>query len=81
MAKIIKFPEQKRIDAEAERLLQVADEIDAVIVNHLRDGQIDPRELAGVLAHRLGTLMRHIDQKSVLWDFCEKVLKSQAAID
>ncbi len=81
MAKIIKFPEQKRIDTEAERLLQVADEIDAVIVNHLRDGQIDPRELAGVLAHRLGTLMRHIDQKSVLWDFCEKVLKSQAAID
>ncbi|MBM4252556.1 MAG: hypothetical protein FJ146_11345 [Deltaproteobacteria bacterium] len=81
MAKIIKFPEQKRLDAEAERLLKVADEIDAVIVNHLREGQIDPREMAGVLAHRLGTLMRHVDQKSVLWDFCEKVLKAQAAID
>ena len=81
MAKIIQFPEQKRLDTEAERLLGIADEIDAIIVNHLKAGDVDPRELAGVLAHRLGTLMRHVDQKTLLWDVCEKVMKSQAAID
>jgi len=61
--------------------MRVADEIDAVILKHLDQGEIDPRDLAGLIAHRLGTLMRHLDQKSKLWDVCEKVLKAQAAIE
>jgi hypothetical protein len=84
MGEIIKFPEQSRgngRDKEAEVLLRIADEIDAVILENLRSGAVDPRDMAGLLAHRLGTLMRHIEQKSLLWDVCEKVLKAQAAID
>jgi hypothetical protein len=68
-------------DTEALRLMQISDEIDAVILKHIESGTVDPRDLAGLLAHRLGTLMRHLDQKSKLWDVCEKVLKTQAAIE
>ena len=39
------------------------------------------RDLAGLLSHRLGTLMCHIEGKEKLWGVCEKVLKKQAAID
>ena len=81
MGKVIKFPEQNRRDAEVQKLLRIADEIDSVIISHLRSGDVEPREIAGLLAHRLGTLMRHVEQKGLLWDVCEKVAKSQAAID
>jgi len=80
MGKVIQLPVKSK-DAEAERLMGIAHEIDAVILKHLDLGDVDPRDLAGLLAHRLGTLMRHLDQKSQLWDVCEKVLKAQAAIE
>jgi hypothetical protein len=79
MAKVIQFP-ARAADTEAKRLMRIADEIDAVILKHLEAGEVDPRDLAGLLAHRLGTLMRHLDQKNKLWDVCEKVLKAQAEI-
>ena len=81
MGKVIEFPGRGVQESEARRLMRVADEIDAVILKHLDQGEIDPRDLAGLIAHRLGTLMRHLDQKSKLWDVCEKVLKAQAAIE
>ncbi len=81
MGDIIQFPKKDRREDEARRLLKVSDEIDAVILKHLDAGAIDPRDLAGLMAHRLGTLMRHLDQKTKLWDVCEKVLKAQAAIE
>ena len=89
MGKVIEFKKVERVpkapapsgDDEARRLMAVASEIDAVILQHLEAGDVDPRDLAGLLAHRLGTLMRHLDQKSKLWDVCEKVLKGQAAIE
>jgi hypothetical protein len=81
MGKLIQFPGREAQDREAKRLMRIADEIDAVILKHLDSGEVDPRDLAGLIAHRLGTLMRHLDQKSKLWDVCEKVLKAQAAID
>lgn len=92
MGKVIQFPtgEAKRhrqtkspgaVDTEALRLMQVSDELDAVILKYIEAGTVDPRDLAGLMAHRLGTLMRHLDQKSKLWDVCERVLKSQAALD
>src|SRR4051812_25475202 len=65
----------ERRDTEAKRLMAIADEIDAVIVKHLHGGDIDPSDLAGLIAHRLGTLMRHLEQKSRVWDVCEKVAK------
>lgn len=82
MGKVLNFPARESSkDTEARRLMKIADEIDAVIVKHLDLGEVDPRDLAGLFAHRLGTLMRHLDQKSKLWEVCEKVLKAQAAID
>ena len=90
MAKVIPFPtretgqsssEDRRVESEALRLMKIADEIDSLVLKHLEDGTIDPHDIAGLLAHRLGTLMRHLDEKSKLWDVCERVLKKQAAID
>lgn len=81
MGKVLNFPSRDTKEAEARRLMKIADEIDSVILKHLDAGEVDPRDLAGLFAHRLGTLMRHLDQKSKLWEVCEKVLKSQAAID
>lgn len=94
MGRVIQFPSpgsrdetqrkpasREAVDTEALRLMQISDEIDAVILKHIESGTVDPRDLAGLLAHRLGTLMRHLDQKGKLWDVCEKVLKTQAAIE
>lgn len=81
MGKVIQFPSRVKADSDAVKLIKIADEIDAVILKHLDRGEIDPRDIAGLLAHRLGTLMRHMDQKGKLWDVCEKVLKAQAAIE
>lgn len=81
MGKVIQFPGPGRQDTEAERLMEISGEIDAVILDHLERGDIHPRDLAGLLAHRLGTLMRHIDEKDKLWDLCRTVLKRQAAIE
>lgn len=81
MGTVIQFPSREPQDAEALRLMKIADEIDSVILKHLDQGKVDPEELAGLLAHRLGTLMRHMDEKNRLWGACEKVLKTQAAID
>ena len=81
MGKIIQFPQRGSNDSQAKHLMGIADEIDAVIIRHLNAADVDPRDLAGLLAHRLGTLMRHLEQKTAVWDVCEKVLKTQAAIE
>ena len=88
MGKVIPFPSggkterrDKEVEGDALRLMKIADDIDSLILKHLEDGSIDPHDIAGLLAHRLGTLMRHLDEKSKLWDVCERVLKKQAAID
>jgi hypothetical protein len=81
MGRVIPFPSKLERDAEAKKMIQIANELDSVILRHLDVGDVDPRDMAGLIAHRLGTLMRHIDEKSKLWDVCEKVLKAQAALD
>ena len=81
MGQVIQFPNRPARDEEARKMMKIADEIDAVILKHLDAGDIDPRDIAGLIAHRLGTLMRHLDEKSKLWDVCEKVAKAQAAIE
>jgi hypothetical protein len=80
-ARKAKAAERTPTDTEARRLMRVADDIDQVILKHLHGGEIEARDLAGLLAHRLGTLMRHMDEKSELWDVCQRVLKGQAAIE
>ena len=79
MGELIEFPAAQRYDSEVIRLKEIADELDTVVLTHLRDG-VDARDVAGILAHRLGTLMRRLDDKSKLWLLCEKILKKQADI-
>lgn len=81
-AKILEFKQKTKIDTESAKLLKVADEIDAVILNYLHK-DMDARDLAGLMAHRLGTLMRHIDlaDREVLWLIVQKVLREQADLD
>lgn len=72
---------RSRIDDEARTLIKISNEIDAIVLRHLEAGDVEPRDLAGLLSHRLGTLIRHLEGKEKLWDVCEKVLKKQAAIE
>jgi hypothetical protein len=72
---------KSHVDREAQLLMEISNEIDAIILSHLQAGDVEARDLAGLLSHRLGTLMRHIEGKEKLWDVCEKVLKKQAAIE
>lgn len=82
-AKIIAFrpTSSTKPDATTLKMLRIADEIDAVILRHVESGDIDPKELAGLISHRLGTLMKNIENKEALVDVCVDVLKKQAAVD
>lgn len=83
MGKVIEFKTktQQRDDETAVRLVRIANEIDELVMRHLTDPQIDPRELVGVLSHRLGSLISHLEEKDELWYVCQKVVKKQAQID
>lgn len=88
MGQVLKFPGDKKSkrmskinEVEIKKLLEVSNAIDNIIVESLESGDVQARDVAGVLAHRLGALMRHSDKKDILWDVCEKVVKRQAAID
>jgi len=82
MGKILQFPlQQVALQHEAEKLKEVSDKIDSIILDSLDDQEVEPYEIAGILAHRLGSLMRNMNQKNKIWDVCEKVLKKQAIID
>ena len=81
MGKVLQFKKRDQVGKAAEKMVEIADEIDSVILRRLSDSEVDARDLAGLLAHRLGTLMSHIEEKSELWYICEKVLKKQARLD
>ncbi len=83
MGKVIEFKtrEMKREERVTQKLVKMADEIDQVLLRHLSDEDIDPRELVGVLSHRLGTLMNHLEEKAELYYVCQKVMKKQAQLD
>ncbi len=65
---------------ELLRLIEISDQLDQVILHHLNSGKVTPKEIAGILAHRLGNLLKQIDDKDNLWPICEKVAKGQADI-
>jgi hypothetical protein len=82
-AKIIPLrPSSKtKLDTNTVKLLKIADEIDHVILRHVEAGDVDLKELAGLLSHRLGALVKHLENKEALVDVCVDVLKKQAAVD
>jgi len=79
MGEVIQFPKNQHVDSNIRRLKEISDELDEVLIRAL-ETDIDTNELSGLLAHRLGTLMRNADEKTKLWLVCEKVLKKQAHI-
>lgn len=82
MGKLLQFPPQRDVTLqEAEKIKKMSDKIDTLILTTLDKNELKPHELAGILAHRLGTLMRNMEQKRRIWDVCEQVLKRQAIID
>lgn len=81
MAKIIKFPKEQRVSKQIQTLKRISDDIDKIIVSALITDGVDPHELAGLMAHRLGSLLRGFDDKSKTWYVCEKVLKKQAILE
>lgn len=79
MVKILKFkPKPSPI---ALKLIKASMEIDNVLLAYLKSNEIEPKELAGLLAHRLGTLLSHFDDKQALWEVCERILLKQASLD
>jgi hypothetical protein len=81
MAKIIPFPKNLPDQRVAEKLVKVSQNIDAVILEALTDPDIQLSELTGIVAHRLGSLMRNIDERSELWPFYEQLVRKQAHLD
>jgi hypothetical protein len=81
MGKVLRFHRKEPVDETAEKLVAMSAEIDRVILKYLNDPDVDPGEIAGLISHRLGSLMRHIDKKSELWDVCQRVLRRQANLE
>jgi hypothetical protein len=81
MAKIIPFKPKKPNDPVAEKMVEIANEIDAILLRHLEDETIEPKELVGLVFHRLGSLINHFERKDELIDVCEGILKRQAGVD
>lgn len=78
---VLKLPLERRRLSEAEKkILDVSDEIDALLTKHVAAGDIELRTLAGLMAHRLGALLARIDRKQELWEVCEKIAKDQAKV-
>lgn len=81
MGKVLEFRKKPTIDPAVQKMLEISQEIDSVILKYLTDKEVDPKDIAGLLAHRLGSIIKHIEEKSELWDVCQKVLKKQAELE
>ncbi len=83
MAKVLEFKTKQKVDPESLKLLKISDEIDAVILKYLSSGDAEPHEIAGLLSHRLGNLMKHIggEDKARLWQICARIIGRQAEIE
>ena len=81
MGKILNFPSHKSHSYEVVELKKVSDNIDSILIDALENKGLEPFEVAGLLAHRLGTFMRPIEFKKELWRVCKEVIKKEAAID
>lgn len=77
--KILKFKPKQ--NPTILKLLKASMEIDGILIRYLNEPDLEAKEIAGLLAHRLGTLLSHFDDKQDLWEVCERVLKKQASLD
>lgn len=80
MAKIIQFP-QADINNEAKTLVEMSNAIDSVILSYLNEGKVEAKDVVGLLSHRIGNILSHIEDKEKLWEICRGVLEKQALLD
>lgn len=81
--KIINFEKayKKKIKGSKEdSFLKIGDEIDNVITKWLCNSDLDAKDIAGILAHRLGSFLDCVESKEQLWKLCESILKKQAKL-
>jgi hypothetical protein len=73
---------QRAHESELKRLVKISDEVDSIILHHIRQGE-DIRDLAGILAHRLGNLLRHADPvlRDELTQVIKGIVEKQSSVD
>ena len=62
-SKVIKFPQKDQDYKETMKLLKVSDQLDQIIIENIESGKLSMNEIAGLLAHRLGSLVRMSELK------------------
>lgn len=70
-----KTPEKKPPDRDTVKLWQVAEAIDEIIKDAVLQQNLNPREVAAVLAHRLGNLIQTTESPHELLEFCEQLIE------
>ena len=80
MGKLINFPGNSKYLSEVKQLKEISDAFDEVIIKALSDQKIDPKELSALIAHRFGTLLSLVEEKSRLWKVCESIIQEQAGL-
>lgn len=80
MGKVVDLFSKKRISPDDKMILQLSDDIDALFKKWLMNPKLKIRDLAGVVAHRLGSLLLLVDKKQELWDVCADIAKKQAKV-
>ena len=83
MVKILDFPQNVTTNnsTQLDEMKNISDAIDHIIMSSLHEKGIKPNEILGLIAHRMGAILRHCDKKEELWKVCEKILKKQALIE
>ncbi len=81
MSDIIPFPQKFKQDPVLIKLLQISDEFDSVILTAMQDGHVEPKEVIGLMAHRLGTFLAKFEEgKEDLWEVCRDIAKREAGL-
>lgn len=70
MDNVLQF--KPKTSGELQLLLRLSTEIDNVVISYLKR-DVDARSVAGVLAHRLGTLLG-TQKNDILNDLCAKII-------
>ena len=79
-ANIIKFPGKEQDYKQTVSLMRIADQLDDVIIEHLEAEKLSVHEVAGILAHRLGNLIRVAEKKEELIELCESMIRKQSSV-
>lgn len=79
--KVIAIDAHRPPSKEAIHLLHFADKLDEVIKAEMAKGVTSPREIAGIVAHRLGTMLRLIERNEPLWTVLKEIIERQANIE